>query len=137
MITDDGALQLLKRFMFDGPTLAKVKLAQNNPGAADHLLVLADLTEATFAGYAAILTSTLPVPTLNGSLEAESDSPTLTWTASGAGLQTCFLAYVTFIDATATERLYAVGRFSPPQSVVSIGDTINCKFNFFAFNGTP
>ncbi len=139
MITKDGTLAILDKLLQDSDFDAKVRVAKNNPSTADADLVLADLTEADFGGYAAQATAGLfPSSALNGASEAESDSPTLEFTATGAGLpQTCYLGYIDFKDQADTRRLLAVGRFPTAQTVTVSGDKIRFTFNLFAWNGTP
>lgn len=140
MITKEGGKGILRCVFAKTISSAKIRLCQNNPGPADADLVIGDLTEATFPGYAQvdITTPTWPAPTTNLSNEAESDGPTITFTASaGGGLpQTCYGVYVALNDG-AGEFLFAFGRFSPGKTVTNPGDTITVKLNWFAWNGTP
>lgn len=118
----------------------KIKLAKNNPAHADTAVVLADLTECDFPGYADFGTvGNLPSPpTLNGSNEAESDSPTLTWTRSSTGTaQTAYGLYITFTDSVSGARLFAWSRFGTPIVVTAGGDVIVKKVNLYAWNGVP
>ncbi len=140
MITKEGANGILRCIFAKTIATAKIRLAQNNAVPADADLVLGDLTEASFPGYAEvdIGTPAWPAPATNMSNEAESDGPTITWTAtSGTPLpQTCYLVYVVLNDGTA-DFLFAVGRFSPGKTVTLAGDTITVKLNWYAWNGTP
>lgn len=139
MITKDGSIKLLNKIIADTDFDLQVRVAQNNPGTADADLVLADLTEADFAGYAAQAASGIfPGAALNGSDEAESDSPTIQYTeAGGPETQTCYLAYIDFKDVSDTRRLLAVARFPSPQVVNIDGDMIQFTLNLFAWNGVP
>lgn len=140
MITKEGANGILRCLFAKTISVAKIKLAKNNPAIADADLVLGDLTEADFSGYADvdIATPAWPAPATNLANEAESDGPTITFTATaGTPLpQTCYLVYVEVSDGVAP-FLFAVGRFSPGKTVTLAGDTITVKLNWFAWNGTP
>lgn len=138
MICKQGAIDLLAMVLSDPDLAATIRLAQNNPSTADADLILSDLTECDFDGYAPFLASALPAPTLNASDQAESDSDTLEVTA-GAGVveQTAYLVYVTYSIPLGGESLLGVQRFFSGRTVVNPGDKIRFKVKFFAFNSNP
>lgn len=140
MITKDGGVKVLGGIIAGNITAGWIRLSKVNPSPADADLVLSDLTEADFSGYAAKALNgvSFPTPTLNVSDEGESDSPNITWTAgSGSPLpQTCYMVYITLIIG-GVEYLYGVGRFSPGKTVTAGGDTIVVKLNLFAWDGVP
>lgn len=140
MITKEGAKGILRSIFAKNISLAKIRLCQNNPGMADVDVTSADVTEANFPGYAQVdvATPVWPPPATNLANEAESDGPTITFTATGGAPlpQTCYGVYV-FMSDGVTPYLFAFGRFSPGKTVTIAGDTITVKLNWFAWNGTP
>jgi hypothetical protein len=139
MLTKNGSIRALDKILQDSDCDAKIRVAKNDPATADEDLVLADLTEATFGGYAAISTAgVFGGSALNGADQAESNSGDVVIEATGSGLpQTCYLAYIDFKDAGDTRRLLFVKRFPAPQTVSVAGNEIRFKFFLFCEDGTP
>ena len=110
-IPQQGSLSDLRNWIAGELGSCLVKLyVSNTPYLATN--VPGDYTEASFAGYAPIVSPAWPAPFINGSGAAESDSPVLTWTyTAGAGTVTVFGVFIT--DSTGTELL-AVVPFQAP-----------------------
>lgn len=83
------------------------------PGAGVHL---ADLTEATFGGYAR-QTLTFPDPSLTGEDVAFSVSDPVTFTCDGSPDETVTLAGVVLSREGEDDLLYCLELVSPPQDV--------------------
>lgn len=140
MITKEGAKGILRCIFAKSITSGKIRLCKNNPAPADADLVIGDLTEADFDGYAEVDISvpSWPSPVTNVSNEAESDGPEISFIAGGGlvAAQTCYGVYVA-LDDGGGEFLFAFGRFSPGKVVSAPTDTIKVTLNWFAWNGTP
>lgn len=108
------------------------------PSAPDEDTVLADLVEPTFTGYAEIVVSsvTWPNPTINGSSEAESDSPTITWTCTTApGSPETILGVAIVIDNNlGGNAIWWIDLLPTPRVITDVGDDVKVKLNFFAKN---
>ncbi|MBV9075160.1 MAG: hypothetical protein JOZ10_16160 [Acidobacteria bacterium] len=135
MLVKVGRRALLDYLCSDPGLAITFHLFKNNPVPADADLLLTDLTEADFAGYAAITGVVFPGAVINGDLHGETLSPTQTWTTTGAGLpQTIYGAYVT-VTISGAPKLLFVRRFATPQVLSLPGETVNKKFDFLDDDG--
>lgn len=117
-VPNQAERNLLKALLTFDLVGTRIKLAQNNPAHADDDVVLTDLTEADFDGYAALDTSAWDLSSLatNGDGVAEFLSPTLTWTA-GAGISGAQTIYGMWIEITINGTDYLLAwwlRFADP-----------------------
>lgn len=99
MVPKTSRKDVLDALMGVGRNQISIKLCKNNPAPADADVVLADLTQCDFDGYAALV----PVwgaPALDGGNVAWSETGVLEWTAGVglAGPQTIYGVYATIVD---------------------------------------
>lgn len=94
-VPKQGLLSDLADLLAGQLATAVVRLYANNVVYTPNR-VPADYTEASFVGYAPIGAVAWGVPFVNSADKAESDSPILTWTFTGAiGTHVVFGAYIT------------------------------------------
>lgn len=140
MVTNEGLLGLLRYLLRSSAIQTKIGLFANNytPVPAT---VQADLTEATFAGYARIdaTSITWPDPAINGDDQGESDGPTITWTCTAApgSPETIYGLFVLFTDESAAIRTLFAFRFASPTVITLSGDLVSKKLNWFDANLVP
>jgi len=103
------------------------KLATNVPSGDPDEVELADLTEATFDGYAPIVNPTIPVPTIDTG-RGKIVTPTLTWTA-GASIvsQTVRSIYIEYDGAGGAEvdGLLWWAELPAPITLATPGEQVN------------
>lgn len=129
MFTKIGRLALLDFLLSDPTVNAQFCLTSNNPIPADADVTLADITEATFGGYARKTGVVFPSAIINTFAHGETISLTQTWTASGATLpQTIYAAYI-LMTFTATDFLCFFRRFGSPIVLMNPGDLVEKKFD--------
>lgn len=104
--TSEGALNVLTAALGSSPTLV-LRLFSNNVTISDST-VFSDLTECSFAGYAAV-SPAWPAPSLTAGV-AGTLSPSATFTYSGGTSTTIYGAYITDSGNT---KLYGACNFSP------------------------
>lgn len=123
----------LLEFLLSDPSLnAKFRLVANNVAVLDKDVTLADITEATFAGYAGLTGVVFPTPIIDFAEHGETTSPTLTWTASGAGLpETIYAMYIT-VTISATDVLLWFHRFGTPTLLMNPADQVQKKANMLS-----
>lgn len=135
MIVDEGLINLLGNLLASFNAPATIRLFNNNVTVVAGT-VIGDLTEATFTGYAgkAISSVAFPTPTINGSDQAESDGPTMTWTCTSTpgSPETIYGLYVTFTDQFSNPKLLFAANFAAPEVITTSGDSINKIMNWFA-----
>lgn len=139
ILVNTGKLLLLDLMLHGQDGVFKVHLDKNAaPPAEARTVVLGDMVEATFAGYAALDFSTMGAPAINGANEGESDGPTFTWTEAGGPVtQTCKALYITALDHLGVRKLVFYALFAHPESVAVNGDTIEKIVNLFTDNLVP
>lgn len=140
IVPDEGLITLLNDIINGSALVGTIRLYKNDV-TPDHTTVIGDLTEATFPGYNSIIANGVgfPTPTINGSGQAESDGPTMTWTCTSTPFptETIYGLYVTIPDATASNKLLYAGRFATPIDILASGDSVNKKLNWFSADLEP
>jgi hypothetical protein len=140
MVTDEGAITILMNLLANSAFNGHVRLFTDDI-TPDASTVIGDLTEPTFTGYAQISLASVgfPTPTINGSGEAESDGPTMTWTCTSTpgSPETIHGIYVQIDDPVANPKCLYAARFSSPSVITASGDAINKKLNWFAIDLVP
>jgi hypothetical protein len=140
MIVDEGLITLLDNFLLGFTTTARIRLFANNV-TVDASTVIGDLTEATFPGYAYILTTAVgfPTPTINGSDQAETDGPTMTWTCTSTpgSPETVYGLYVTSTDSFSNPKLIFAVNFAVPQTITTTGDAVEKVMNWYTQDLEP
>lgn len=99
----------------------------------DELTVLADFTEATFPGYVKLNARTVAASAINGALQAQTGQVEYIFTANSSivAAELIYSIYATFVDHTATTRLFWHAYFPVPKIVSSPGDEIRVKVDWF------
>lgn len=137
MIVEEGLKAILAFLLRDSGIDAEIGLFTDVLTETD-VTVLADLTEATFPGYARQQTRSLtwPNPTINGDNEAESDGPTITFEATSApgSPEVITGIFVTIKDEVAAEALFLCYSFPDPVTITAGGDQVQKKINWFCDN---
>jgi len=137
MVVEEGLKAILRFILRDSVVGTSIGLFTNLITIADDT-VLADLTEATFPGYAQVpaITVTWPDPAINVDGEAESDGPTIVWecTTSPGSPETIRGIFVQIVDNTATPALFSAYVFPDPVVITIIGDEVAKKLNWFTDN---
>lgn len=101
-----GSLTVLQFLLNTTSFNLKVRLAKSILPADQAAIVLADLTEADFSGYAPIVNPTMSAPVINTSDYAESVSEPLIWTVGPAPTpQTVTALYVTEAEVAGPDKL--------------------------------
>lgn len=134
MIVEEG-LKAILRFLLRNEIIdAKIGLFTNALTPIDST-VLADLTEATFPGYAQIPTRDLtwPDPTINGDDAAETDGPTITFTADDdpGSPEDVHGLFVTIQDDEDEPMLFLCAAFADAVTITEAGDQVQKKINWF------
>lgn len=139
MTPKEGRVSFVDLFLGLLPGTMFFHLAKADPSPADENITLADLTEATFAGYSPITGVSFPSGSLNGSNQGESTSPTLTWTSAGgvSGSETIYGIYMTFGDTSTGARLLQWFPFASPITISMDGQTIEKKVKILMDNLVP
>jgi hypothetical protein len=137
MNPDEGLIAIISDILRMSAMQTKIRLFTGSLVPA-HDTILLGVTEATFPGYAPIVATSLtwPTPTINGSAEAESDGPTMTWTASSAPSSPEVITgiYVSIQDGSSSDRLWFAKRFVDSITITDIGDQVQKKLNNFNKN---
>lgn len=140
MLTIKGRELILDFLMLNKSQIAPpaVRLAQAFSGSDEAHADLADFTECDFGGYADYGLTTMPSALPNGSDQAETDTPTLTWTADGTGTlpQTIVAVYVVVKDSTSAVTVVFVWLLATPVVINSAGDTFQRVIDFLCDNLT-
>lgn len=112
------------------------RLAKNDDWTDDAALLLADLDEADFDGYAAIAIAN-NAPFINGSGVGELDGLTLTWTAgSGITSQVLYGIYVTYTGYDGNPKLFFAAKFDTPTTLSIPSQKLKKRVNFFVEDDT-
>jgi len=135
MIANDGIKALIERICNSSSDNCKVRLFIND------ITPVATTTADDFSNPGNTYTPnnvqnlrdfTWPAPTINGSGQAESDGPEITWTCSSfTSPETIYGLYVTIWDSTSTQWLLFAARFATPVTISASGDSITKKINWF------
>lgn len=137
MFVNEGKLTVLRYLWRASPPALEIGLYTNTITITD-ATQLSDLTEATFPGYARILTSIVAVadPTINGDDQGELDSPTLTWAASGdpSSPEVIKGMFVRMPNEGAIQKLLWAENFVDDITITLTGDQVQKKINFYDDN---
>jgi hypothetical protein len=137
-LTDEGKVNLLRQLLGNTYAGIEIRLAKSLAPVAEHLLTFATIAECDFGGYAPIVPTGWPDPTLNIAGEAESDDTTLLWTASGVtGSQDVWGLYITFLGHGYTQYVLAAHRFASPVTIAADGETVAKNLNAYLANLVP
>lgn len=132
MISNQAEIGLLNEILNDPDKAVTARLFQNNPGAADEDVTLADLTEADFDGYAEIEPITWDTIASNGDEEAETLSDVLEWerSAGAGGDQTVYGIYLTYTSYDSADKLLWFARFASSFDFDAVGVTLQKTINW-------
>lgn len=139
MIPEIGRKVLLKVLFKYGFTVQEFGLVKADPTPTDSELVFADLTEATFAGYSRILSSSLIFndPTLDGSDNGDIISPVATWTSGAVTTPEVIYGMFAVIDLGSDgKHFWWFNRWTAPITISVSGQEIKRKLNFKSNNFT-
>lgn len=140
MMANEGKLELLRMFLLNSSPALYVRLFLDDI-TPDEDTVFADFTEPSFAGYAAIPTTSItwPDPAINGDEEGESDGPTITWTKSADALppQVVHGIWISFQRGGGSPVVFWADRFTDPITITDAGDEVQKKLNWFDQNLVP
>lgn len=139
MTPKEGRKYILKNLLITHANDLYIRLATNIPAGSADDVELADLTEATFPGYSQLHAVVFPDPTINGSAEGETESPTLTWTGGGGVVtpETITGLYVVFIDPSFVEHLIFWEPFAASITIAADGEQVQKKLKILDNNYTP
>lgn len=141
LFVNQGKLEMLRAITLNLPTeLIRIRLYKALGGGftGDNAgVVLTDLTECDFPGYAAKDPSSFTGLSINGANEGEIDSGLLTWTRSSTGSpQTVLGLYVTF-KCPAVNVLLFMHHFAASITLDTAGQTVEKYVNLFDDNLIP
>jgi len=136
MILNQGKIAVLRQLLRSATFDCEVRLFANDfePTMTS---VQGDFTDPT-NGYSPSLVRqvrdfTWPDPTINGTDDAESDGPTITWTCdSFSAAETIYGLYVTMLDETSGIKMLMAARFGTPVEITAVNDIVAKKLNWFA-----
>lgn len=136
MISNEAEKRILHEILNNPDLDCQVRLFQNDPAGADADIVLTDLEEADFDGYAALDDVTWETVETNGDGDAETISEVLSWerTAGAGGSQTVYGIYMTFTSFDTNDRLLWFARFASPFTFGTVGTVLEKTINWKAKN---
>lgn len=136
MVSNEAERRILHELLNSTDLDPTVRLFKNDPAAADAAIVLTDLEEADFDGYAALTAVAWDAVATNGSGQAETISEVLSWerTAGAGGSQTVYGIYITFTSFDTNERLMWFARFASPFTFGTVGTVLEKTINWKAEN---
>lgn len=139
MMPNEGKLTLLSQMVQQMSGYNTFRLAKSLPSPDPADLVLSDMDEADFDGYAAQNSIAFSNPILNGDNRGESESITITWTAGAgiSGAQTIYGMYVTCNTIGVVERLWLWIPFTATITLSAPGQQVQKKLKLFDNAFTP
>jgi len=142
LLVNEGKLALINGIFRRSEFVPKLHLYKTLGGGftGDNSgVVLANLTEADFPGYAFVALDTFlaTAPTINGANEGEVDSPLVTWTRSSTGSpQTVLGLHITLLIAGATKLVF-MHHFATSITLDTAGQVVEKYVNIFDDNLIP
>lgn len=132
MVSNQAEIDILNEILNDATKAVTARLFQNNPGAADADVTLADLTEADFDGYDGIEPITWDTIASNVDEEAETLSDVLEWerAAGAGGDQTVYGIYLTYTSYDTTDKLLWFARFAAAFDFDDVGVILQKTINW-------
>lgn len=135
MVPMVGNLTVLQFLLNSSEVHLKVKLAKNQLAVEPSRLTLADLTEADFAGYAAVLDPIFSAPEFNEQTYAEAVSQPIVWTVGAiVEPQQITAVYVTAQQGAGAEQLLWVQVLAGQDVMTGEGQVFAKQIRLMAAN---
>lgn len=139
MMPNQGKLAILRQMLQQLTGYNTFHLAKSLPSPDPADLVIGDMDEADFDGYASQSSIVFSDPIINGDNRGEIESATITWTA-GAGIsgpQTIYGMYVTCNTPGSIEMLWLWIPFTATITLTAPGQLVEKKLKVLDNAFTP
>lgn len=136
--TREGRVKLADHMVNDATMNLRIRLAKAvlPAGAADEEATIANVTEATFDGYAEKSGVVFPAAVLNGADHGETLSPTQHFVVTGGtGLPQTIYAYYIVIVLNGTDRVAYYRSFPTPIVLSLVGHSVDFRWDWLGDDG--